>query len=156
MIAMEEKPSNRIFAIKVTGGQERSIANLIHSKALSRSSPIYSIIYVDKMRGYLLIEVRDVHPVVDLVSGVKHVRSIVSGTISVKDIEALIRPKEAGLELYPEQEVIVISGPFKGMKAKVVRHDKEKREATILLLDTPYRLQVTVEDSYLKPVEGQA
>ncbi len=150
----ESKPLNRIFVIKVTGGQERSVANLLYSKALIRSSPIYSIIFIDKMKGYLLIEGRSLQPITNLISGIKHVRSIVPGTMSIKDIETLVRPKEVGIELSPDQEVVVISGPFKGMRAKVIRHDKEKREATIMLLDIPYQLQVTVEDGYLKPVEG--
>ncbi len=152
----EAKYNNRIFVVKVTGGQERALANLLHSKILTRNLELYSIIYVDTMKGYLMVEGRSIQPLVDLVSGLKHVRTIVPGTMSIKDIENLISPKEVGIELRPEQEVMVISGPFKGMKAKVVRHDKEKREATILLLDTPYQLQVTVEDSYLKPVEGQS
>ena len=152
----EAKYNNRIFVVKVTGGQERTLANLLHSKIITRNLDLYSIIYVDSMKGYLLVEGKSIQPLVDLVSGLKHVRTIVPGTMSIKDIENLISPKEVGIELRPEQEVVVISGPFKGMKAKVVRHDKEKREATILLLDTPYQLQVTVEDSYLKPVEGQS
>ena len=150
------KYNNRVFVVKVTGGQERALANLLYSKILTRNLELYSIIYVDSMKGYLMVEGRNIQPLVDLVSGLKHVRTIVPGTMSIKDIENLISPKEVGIELKPEQEVMVISGPFKGMKAKVVRHDKEKREATILLLDTPYQLQVTVEDSYLKPVEGQS
>lgn len=155
---MDEKAkyNNRIFVVKVTGGQERALANLLHSKILTRNLELYSIIYVDNMKGYLMVEGRSIQPLVDLVSGLKHIRTIVPGTMSIKDIENLISPKEVGIVLEPEQEVVVVSGPFKGMKAKVVRHDKEKREATILLLDTPYQLQVTVEDSYLKPVEGQS
>lgn len=150
----ESKPLNRIFVIKVTGGQERSVANLLYSKALIRSSSIYSIVFVDKMKGYLLIEGKSLQPITNLISGVKHVRSIVPGTMSIKDIETLVKPKEVEVELSPDQEVVVISGPFKGMRARVIRHDKEKREATIMLLDIPYQLQVTVEDGYLKPVEG--
>ena len=152
----EKKYTNRIFVIKVTGGQERAVANLIYSKILARKLDLYSVIYVDKMKGYLMVEGKNIQPLVDLISGIKHVRNIVPGAMTIKDIENLISPREVGIELRPDQEVMVISGPFKGMKARVVRHDKERREATILLLDTPYQLQVTVEDSYLKPLEGQS
>lgn len=152
----EKKGSNRIFVVKVTGGQEKGTANLIYSKIITRSLPVYSIIFVDKMKGYLMLEGRAIQPIIDVVSGLKHIRSVVPGTMGIKDIETFISPREVGMELHPEQVVTVISGPFKGLKAKVVRHDKDKREATILLLDTPYQLQVTVEDSYLKPMEGQA
>ena len=47
--------------------------------------------------------------------------------------------------------VEIIGGPFKGMKATITRVDHEKEEATVILLDAPYQLPVTVDANYLKP-----
>jgi transcriptional antiterminator NusG len=44
----------------------------------------------------------------------------------------------------------VIAGPFKSMKAKITRVDYEKQEATVVLLDSPYQIPVTVDANYLK------
>lgn len=152
----ESKHSNRIFVVKVAGGQEKALANLLYSRILARNLELYSIICIESMKGYLLIEGRMMQPLLNLVSGLKYVKTVLHGTMSMKEIENLISPREVRIEFKPEQEVVVISGPFKGMKAKVVRHDRERGEVTILLLDTPYQLQVTVEDSYLKPAEKTA
>jgi transcriptional antiterminator NusG len=46
--------------------------------------------------------------------------------------------------------VEIIGGPFKGMKATVTRVDNDKQEATVILLDAPYQLPVTVDSNYLK------
>ena len=54
-------------------------------------------------------------------------------------------------ELVVDQVVEIIGGPFKGMKATVTRIDHDKEEATVILLDAPYQLPVTVDANYLKP-----
>jgi transcriptional antiterminator NusG len=46
--------------------------------------------------------------------------------------------------------VEVVAGPFKSMKAKVIRVDIEKQEATVVLLDSPYQIPVTVDANYLR------
>ena len=51
-----------------------------------------------------------------------------------------------------EGTVEIIAGPFKGMKATVTRIDREKEEATVILLDASYQLPVTVDANYLKPI----
>ncbi len=53
-------------------------------------------------------------------------------------------------ELAVENTVEIIGGPFKGMKATITRIDKEKEEATVVLLDASYQLPVTVDANYLK------
>jgi transcriptional antiterminator NusG len=46
--------------------------------------------------------------------------------------------------------VDIIMGPFKGMKAKITKIDLSKMEVTVMLLDAPYPLSLTVDSSYLK------
>ena len=53
-------------------------------------------------------------------------------------------------ELAVDKIVEIIGGPFKGMKATITRVDFDKEEATVILLDAPYQLPVTVDANYLK------
>jgi transcriptional antiterminator NusG len=53
-------------------------------------------------------------------------------------------------ELNIDDIVEVSAGPFKSMKAKITRVDYEKQEVTVLLLDSPYQIPVTVDANYLK------
>ncbi|MEM3637822.1 MAG: transcription elongation factor Spt5 [Conexivisphaerales archaeon] len=148
---MMEKTNTRVYVVKVTGGQERNVANLIANRIETRKIRIFSVIYSDKMKGYLLLEAIDAQAVSDAVSGVKHVRSYVPGVMTVDEIRGLISTKTQIEELKPDQIVEVIGGPFKGMKAKVVRYDNSKKEATVTVVDAPYPLQVTIDAGYLKP-----
>lgn len=152
LATVERKSNTRVYVVKVTGGQERNVANLVANRVESRMIKIFSIIYSEKMKGYLLVEAMDAQAVSDAVSGVKHVRSYVPGVMTVDEISGLISVKTPIEELKADQMVEVIGGPFKGMKAKVVRYDTTKKEATVTLVDAPYPLQITIDAGYLKLV----
>jgi transcriptional antiterminator NusG len=141
-----------IFVVKVTGGQERNVCNLVANRVEARKTHVLSLIYSEKMKGYLLIEAASAQAVSDAVSGVKHVRSYVPGVMTLADIASLIAVKPTIEELKVDQIVEVTGGPFKGMRAKVGRYDQAKKEATVTLIDAPYQLQVTIDAGYLKLV----
>ena len=47
------------FVVKVTSGQERIAANILQNKASKADLPIYSIIVIEGVRGYIIIESED-------------------------------------------------------------------------------------------------
>lgn len=143
-----------VFAVKTSGGQEGNVAKLIATRAKLKGLRVYSIIISPKMRGYVLLETDGVETANAAAYGIKNVRSIIPGIMTVDDIGHLIEKKPEVIEIKAGDLVEVVSGPFKGMKARVIRASEEKREAVISLIDVPYRLQVTVDASYLKKVEG--
>ena len=143
--------SGKFYVVKVVGGQEKSVAMLLMKKVELQKLPIYSIIVNDKMKGYLIIEAENPAAVGRLISDVKNVRSQLPGVLSNADIQSMIKVNKVEISFNPNDIVEVINGPFKGMKARVLRFDKDKREASITLLDTPVQIQVTIDASYLKP-----
>lgn len=102
------------------------------------------------MKGYVLLEADSPAVVSQLIMDVKNVRQMVPGVIQLDSIKNLISPAKQEITFNADQVVEVINGPFKGMKAKVLRFDKEKHEAQIVLIDTPVQIQVTIDASYLK------
>ena len=56
-------------------------------------------------------------------------------------------------ELSDSDIVEIVAGPFKTMRAKIVRIETAKQEVTVVLLDTPYQLPVTVDAAYLKIIQ---
>ena len=49
--------------------------------------------------------------------------------------------------------VEITSGPFKNMKAKISRVEAGRSEVTIMLLDAPYQLPVTIDVNGIRIVE---
>lgn len=141
---------NSIFAVKTTGGQERTVASFVASRAAQQKKPIYSILALDTWKGYVLLESSTAQAVDEAVQGFKHVRSKIPGMMQYSDIEKYLVTKSMVAELNINDEVEVVAGPFKGMRAKITRVEKEKQEITVSLLDTAFALPITIDASYVR------
>ena len=141
---------SRFYAIRTTGGQERVVANVLQNKIRSKNIGIYSILLLENFKGYIVVEAPDANVAFQALAGVRHIRGQIRGEIPFKDIEGYLVKKPVVTELSVDDTVEVIGGPFKAMKAKITRVDYEKQEATVVLLDSPYQIPVTVDANYLK------
>lgn len=141
---------SKFYAIRTTGGQERVVANVLQNKIKSKSIGIYSILLLENFKGYIIVEAPDANIAFQALAGVRHIRGQIRGELPFKDIEGYLIKKPVVTELSVDDIVEVIAGPFKAMKAKITRVDYEKQEATVVLLDSPYQIPVTVDANYLK------
>jgi transcriptional antiterminator NusG len=148
----EAKPvsDSKFFAIRTTGGQEHVVANILQSKVNAKKIDIRSILVLDNFKGYIIVEAPDSNVAYEALSGIRHARGQIRGELSFKDIEGYLVKKPVVSDLSVDDTVEVIAGPFKAMKAKITRVDYEKQEATVVLLDSPYQIPVTVDANYLK------
>jgi transcriptional antiterminator NusG len=148
--ALPAGSDSKFFAIRTTGGQERIVANLLQTRANAKKLQISSILVLDSFKGYIIVEAPDSNVVYEALAGIRHVRGQIRGDLPFKDIEGYLVKKPVVSELNANDTVEVIAGPFKSMKAKITRVDYEKQEATVVLLDSPYQIPVTVDANYLK------
>jgi transcription termination/antitermination protein NusG len=148
--ATENVTKSKFFAIRITGGQERVVANILHTKITTKKLKIFSILALENFKGYIIVEAPDANVAYEALSGVRHVRGQIRGELPFKDIEGYLVKKPVVTDLSVDSMVEVVAGPFKSMKAKVIRVDYEKQEATVVLLDSPYQIPVTVDANYLR------
>jgi transcriptional antiterminator NusG len=148
--ALPAASDSKFFAIRTTGGQERIVANLLQIRVNAKKLQIRSILVLDSFKGYIIVEAPDSNVAYEALAGIRHVRGQIRGDLPFKDIEGYLVKKPVVSELNANDTVEVIAGPFKSMKAKITRVDYEKQEATVVLLDSPYQIPVTVDANYLK------
>jgi len=151
---VEESPAEEVkshlFAIRTTGGQEKVVMRILETRARMNKINIQSVLWVDNLKGYVVIEALDPSAAYQAIEGVRHIRGQLRGELEFKDIEGYLIKKSMVAQLAVDQTVEITGGPFKGMKATVTRVDKEKEEATVVLLEASYQLPVTVDANYLK------
>ncbi|HET9807513.1 MAG TPA: transcription elongation factor Spt5 [Nitrososphaeraceae archaeon] len=143
---------SKFFAIRITGGQENVVANILQNRINSKRIGLRSILILENFKGYVIVEAPDSNIAYDALYGVRHVRGQIRGDLPFSDIEKYLVKKPVVTELSIDDTVEVIAGPFKSMKAKIIRVDYEKQEATVVLLDSPYQIPVTVDANYLKKI----
>ncbi len=145
-----EEIKSHLFAIRTTGGQEKVVLNLLQNRVRTQKINIQSVMLIENLKGYIVLEAVDVNQAFMAIQGIRHIRGQLRGELEFKDIEGYLIKKSTVTELAVDKIVEIIGGPFKGMKATVTRIDHDKEEATVILLDAPYQLPVTVDANYLK------
>ena len=143
---------SKFFAIRITGGQENIVANILQNKINSKKINLRSILILEHFKGYVIVEASDSNVVYEALYGIRHVRGQIRGDLPFSDIEKYLIKKPVVTELNVDDTVEVVAGPFKSMKAKITRVDYEKQEATVVLLDSPYQITVIVDANYLKKI----
>jgi len=143
-----------LYAVKVTNGQERTVALMLSDKAKVEGLFIQAILAPAELRGYIIIEAQTPHIVDELIRGMRHTRERVQGTISPDEVDHYIETKAVVEGLDEGTLVEVIAGPFRGMQARIVRVDLSKEEVTIEILEAAFTLPITVHADYVRELKG--
>ena len=143
-----------LYAVKVTNGQERTVALMLSGKAKVEGLFIQAILAPAELRGYIIIEAPTPHIVDELIRGMRHTRERVQGTISPDEVDHYIETKAVVEGLDEGTLVEVIAGPFRGMQARIVRVDLSKEEVTIEILEAAFTLPITVHADYVRELKG--
>ncbi len=142
--------NSHLYAVRTTGGQEKIVMRMLEARIKMDKINVQSVLLLDDLKGYVVVEAEDVSAMFNAVQGLRHVRGQLRGELTYNEIDKYLIKKSTVSELAVENTVEIIGGPFKGMKATVTRIDHEKEEATVVLLDASYQLPVTVDANYLK------
>ncbi len=150
----EKTMRTSLYAVKVTNGQERTVALMLSDKAKVEDLSIQAILAPAELKGYVIIEAQTPHIVDELIRGMRHTRERVQGTISPDEVDHYIETKAVVEGLDEGTLVEVIAGPFKGMQARIVRVDSSKEEVTIEILEAAFTLPITVHADYVRELKG--
>ncbi|MGB9175433.1 MAG: transcription elongation factor Spt5 [Methanoregula sp.] len=147
---------NRIFAIKTTSKQERTVADNILKAIETRATDIKvaSIIVPNELQGYVLIETPEQRNRIEqLVELIAHARVVTKGETSLAEVGHFLIPKPVVAGIDEGTIVELIAGPFKGEKAVVKRVDSAKEEITVELYESVVPIPITVRGDNVRVVE---
>ena len=147
---MEEEAKPAIFAIRTTIGQERNAVDMMVARAKNFNLPIKTILAPPGVRGYVFVEAIGKTTVERARMGIKHGKGMVAGEVPLSQIEQFLVPKAAvvGMEIGDIAELI--SGPFRGERARIIRVDEGKEEITVELFEATVPIPVTVRGDSVK------
>ena len=124
-----------IFVVKTTANQERSVANLVETITRKEHLAIRAILAPDELKGYILVEAEFPELVEQAIQTLPHARSMIRGASSFEEVEHFLTPKTAVVGITEGSIVELITGPFKGEKARVKRVDETHEEITVELFE---------------------
>ncbi len=143
-----------IFPVRTTVGQEQMVVDILGAKIAKEELNIYSIASIPGLKGYILIEADNEVTVRRGINDTPHVRGsgIVKGAVNIEELTGLLEAKPLMSTIEVGQTVELISGPFKGDKAKVLRVNAAKEEVTVELMEAAVKIPLTIKAENIKIV----
>ncbi len=168
-----------IVVLKTQVGQERRVIEMLGNKAKRFGIPIQALLTPQELRGYVFIETTDILAVQKGIRGVSYARALVTTKQEVRDengdyikdrrgrivtellpvdtpfdeIAHFLTPVSAVAKIGEADIVELVSGPFRGEKAKVTRVDDAREELTVELIDSMVPIPITVRGEHVRVLE---
>jgi transcription termination/antitermination protein NusG len=150
----------QVLILKTQVGQERRVAEALGNKARRFGLPILSLLAPAELRGYVFIETTDPIRVEKGVRGVSYARALIKDPMTNQpkdtpfgEIAHFLTPVSAVAKIAEGDIVELVSGPFRGEKAKVTRVDDTKEEITVELIESMVPIPITVKGEHVRVLE---
>lgn len=141
------------FVVRVTSSQEKITADILETKVGKTTLPIYSIVLVEGMRGYLILEAENEVACRDLIMNEPHVKGMLPHPLVQEELDRMLATTKKVQEIGVHDVIEFSTGPFKGYKAKVIKVDSAKDEITVELMDVAVPIPVTTKASAARIIE---
>jgi len=145
-----------IYALRTLVGQEKNVARLLSRNVKNSDIEVNSILVPDNLRGYILVETTSKIDMQDPAFKVPNLRGSVEGEITFEEIKSFLNPEPVIASINKGSIVELISGPFKGERAKVVRIDESKEEVVLELIEAAIPIPVTVKGDQIRLIQKEA
>ncbi|MEM3839443.1 MAG: transcription elongation factor Spt5 [Candidatus Micrarchaeaceae archaeon] len=141
------------FVVRVTSSQEKITADILENKVQKGMSGVYSIVLLEGMRGYLIVEAENELACRELVMNEPHVKGVLPIPLGEDELDKMLVTKKHTQEIGVNDVVEFLAGPFKGYKAKVIKVDSTKEEITVELMDVAVPIPVTTKSNMARVIE---
>ncbi|MDO8628049.1 MAG: transcription elongation factor Spt5 [Candidatus Diapherotrites archaeon] len=141
-----------IFTIRTTVGQEPLVVDILGTRTKKENLNVYSIAVVPALKGYILVEADNEMTVRRAITGTPHVRGsgiVGTGGVNINELSGLLESKPLMKSIKEGMRVEIVSGPFKGEKARVTRVSDTKEEVTVELLEAAVKIPVTISAEHI-------
>jgi transcriptional antiterminator NusG len=150
----------QMLVLKTQVGQERRVAEALGNKARRFGVPILGLLAPSELRGYVFIETTDPIRVEKGVRGISYARALIKDPMTGQpkdtpftEIAHFLTPVSAVAKIAEGDIVELVSGPFRGEKAKVTRVDDTKEEITVELIESMVPIPITVKGEHVRVLE---
>ena len=83
---MQSDIGSHLFAVRTTGGQEKVVLRLLEAKMRSESIHVQSILLVDNLKGYIVVEAHNPQDMFHAIQGIRHVKGQLRGELQFSEI----------------------------------------------------------------------
>lgn len=140
-----DKNEHEFFIVRTAPGKEDKFLDSMKSVLEKKEDTgIYAAFRPETVKGYIFVEGESLSKVVDSVRNVPNNKGVIRKPIEFAELEKYFE-KDGEQVIVNERDIVeIISGPFKGDKAKVVRLVPGKEEVIIEPLNMSVPIPITL------------
>jgi transcriptional antiterminator NusG len=164
-----------LYIVKTAIGSEQRVADEMYARLhgsgslTSLQGEIFSVLHPNNMRGYLFVESSALHHVEKLIgrSGgrdpsarrgitqtpLKNAKTVLPGEAPLLDILPYLEPKAVTSGIEVGCIVEIVSGAFKGEKARVTSVSETKEEVSMELYEQPIPMTLNMRGDHVRVID---
>ena len=144
------------YIIKVSvGKEEKLILDLQKVLKKNNEEDVYSVFSPKNIKGYIFAETINQQKLLDALRGLPNYKGVIRNPIKFEEVEKYFSTSKEIIEVAERDIVQVISGAFRGERAKVTRLIAGKDEIVIEPLDTPVPIPITLNISDVRVIKDE-
>jgi transcriptional antiterminator NusG len=159
-----ENVGNSIYALKTSAGQEKNVARMLAIRTKDSGIDLTAIIVPESLKGYILVESSTHIDMKNPAMRVPHLRGLVESrgtvkqvnTISFEEVKKFLKPEPIIHSIMKGSIVELVTSPFKGEKAKIMRIDESREEVVLELIEATVPIPVTVKADQIRIIQKEA
>ncbi len=133
-----------IFAVRVTLGREETVMEKIAEATRRFGYKVFSVFLPKDVKGYIFVEAESMDDIRIAIRGINNARGVVDRPVSIGEVEKFLEAKPVEIKISKGDLVEIVSNPFRGEKAKVIRIDPIKREVTVEMVEAAVPIPMTL------------
>jgi len=143
-----------IFVVRTTTGRESQVIDKLSARIKQQPLQIYAILKPREVKGYFFVEAEEQDDVNRAIYGIRHAKGVL-GSVKVDELKRFLVPTTENIKINTGDTVEIVSGPFKGEKAKVKRITKVKEEVVVELLEAAVPIPITVKLDSVRVIKSE-
>lgn len=153
---VNSESTHEYYIIRTASGKEDKFMEGAY-KLLSKKedSGIYALFRPESVKGYVFAEAESLTKVVDAVRGIPNNKGVIRKAIDFEELAKYFE-KDGEQIIVNERDIVeIVSGPFKGDRAKVVRIVPGKDEIIIEPINMAVPIPITLSVDDIRVIEQQ-
>ncbi|MBS3143377.1 transcription elongation factor Spt5 [Candidatus Woesearchaeota archaeon] len=143
---------SEIYTLKTTANREEQVLDFVVNNIKKKGLNVYSVFHPHGMRGYIFVEAETKDDAQKSYQGVPYAKGLLRAPVNYQEVEHMLEQAKAQVNIQNRDIVEIISGPFKGEKARVTRIEEQKEEIILELLESAVPIPITVKLDSVKVI----
>lgn len=139
-----DQTETQIFIVRATAGREGQVISRLQARLQQNNDGILAIMHPEQVKGYFFVEAINKEVVIEAIYGLRHAKGVIESPVQFQDVSHFFEPLVKKMIIDVNDIVELISGPYKGEKARVRRVDKQKEKVIVELLEAAVAIPITI------------